>query len=51
MALGAGKRLFGEGAVPAAVKLTESRTTSAGTIIGVYTFDGKPSVGTFALED
>ena len=31
--LGTGKRLFGEGAVPAAVRLTESRTTSAGTVM------------------
>jgi dihydrofolate reductase len=49
--LGAGKRLFGEGAVPASVRLTESRTTSAGTIIGVYAFEGRPSYGTFTLED
>ena len=49
--LGAGKRLFGEGAVPAGVRLTESRTTSAGTIIGVYAFEGRPAYGSFALED
>ena len=41
--LGSGKRLFGEGAVPAAVRLTESRTTSAGTVIAVYAFGGRPS--------
>jgi len=49
--LGAGKRLFGEGAVPAAVRLAESRTTSAGTVIGVYAFQGRPSYGSFALAD
>ncbi len=49
--LGSGKRLFGEGAVPAAVRLTESRTTSTGTLIAVYAFEGRPSYGTFALED
>ena len=49
--LGTGKRLFGEGAVPAAVRLTESRTTSAGTVIAVYTFAGRPSYGSFALDD
>lgn len=49
--LGTGKRLFGEGAVPAAVRLTESRTTSAGTVIAVYAFAGRPSYGTFMLED
>jgi dihydrofolate reductase len=49
--LGTGKRLFGEGAVPAAMRLTESRTTSAGTVIAVYAFAGRPSYGSFALED
>jgi dihydrofolate reductase len=48
--LGTGKRLFGEGAVPAAMRLTESRTTSAGTVIAVYAFEGRPSYGTFALD-
>jgi dihydrofolate reductase len=49
--LGTGKRLFGDGAVPAAMRLIESRTTSAGTVIAVYTFEGSPSYGSFALED
>ena len=49
--LGTGKRLFGEGAVPAAVRLTESHTTSAGTVIAVYAFEGRPAYGTFALDD
>jgi dihydrofolate reductase len=49
--LGTGKRLFAGGAVPAAMRLTESRTTSAGTIIAVYAFEGRPSYGTFAIED
>src|SRR5512142_1238991 len=43
--LGTGKRLFDEGAVPAAVRLTESRTTSAGIVIAVYAFQGRPSYG------
>ena len=49
--LGTGKRLFGDGAVPAAMRLIESRTTSAGTVIAVYTFEGNLSYGSFALED
>jgi dihydrofolate reductase len=49
--LGTGKRLFGGGAAPAAMRLTDSRTTSAGTVIAVYAFAGRPSYGTFALED
>ncbi len=49
--VGSGKRLFGEGAVPAAVRLTEARTTSAGTTIAVYAFEGRPAYGTFALDE
>ena len=49
--LGTGKRLFGDGAAPAAVRLTESRTTSAGTVIAVYEFQGRPSYGSFLIED
>lgn len=51
LVLGTGKRLFGEGAVPAAARLLESRTTSAGIVIAVYAFEGRPSYGSFALED
>ena len=49
--IGTGKRLFGEGAMPAAARLTESRTTSAGTILAVYALEGRPSYGTFALDE
>jgi dihydrofolate reductase len=49
--LGEGTRLFGGGAVPAAMRLIESRTTSAGTLIAVYAFEGQPSHGSFALDD
>src|ERR671916_421168 len=48
--LGKGKRLFGDGAVPAALRLTESRTTSAGTLIAVYELAGRPQYGSFALD-
>lgn len=49
--LGQGKRLFADGAVPAALRLTQTRITSAGVVIGVYAFAGRPSYGSFALED
>jgi dihydrofolate reductase len=49
--LGTGKRLFADGTVPAGVRLTGSRTTSAGTVIAVYAFEGRPSYGSFALDD
>lgn len=48
--LGSGKRLFGEGTVPAGVKLTDTRTTSAGTVISVYAVEGRPGYGTYALD-
>ena len=48
--LGTGKRLFADGAVPTAARLTESRTTSAGTLIAVYALEGQPSYGSFMLE-
>ena len=34
--LGAGKRLFGEGAVPADLKLTKSQSTANGVVLGIY---------------
>ena len=45
------KRYLDDGAVPAALQLTESRTTSAGIVIGVYAVGGPPSYGSFALDD
>jgi len=48
--LGSGKRLFGSGAVPAAMKLLQTRSTSKGTIIASYARAGKPTVGSFMLD-
>lgn len=48
---GTGKRLFTEGAIPAAWTLTESRATAAGTQYCVYVRAGKPAYGSFTLED
>lgn len=49
--LGDGKRLFGDGTAPATMRLGESRTTPAGTVIAVYGFAGRPDYGSYALED
>jgi dihydrofolate reductase len=49
--LGTGKRLFADGTVPAGVKLTESQSTSSGTQIAVYAFEGEPTYGSYALEN
>jgi dihydrofolate reductase len=45
--LGTGKKLFGGGAVPKALKLIESKTTSTGVAIHVYRKAGKPTYGSF----
>lgn len=48
--LGTGKRLFGSGAVPRALKLVRSAITSKGVVLGVYRPAGKLVTGSFALE-
>lgn len=45
--LGSGKRLFGNGTVPTGLELTESRTTSTGSVIQAYRRAGKPKFGSF----
>lgn len=44
--LGAGKRLFGDGTIPAAFTLTESSVTPSGVIIANYKRAGKVRTGT-----
>lgn len=36
LVLGRGKRLFGEGTIPAALKLVESRSSTTGVIMAKY---------------
>lgn len=48
--LGTGKRLFGEGAVPQALRLVDSRTADNGVVIGTYVPTGEVKIGSFALE-
>jgi dihydrofolate reductase len=48
--LGKGKRLFGKGAVPAALTLVSTRTTGAGVIMSTYRRAGSLKTGSFALE-
>jgi dihydrofolate reductase len=49
--LGRGKRLFGAGTVPGALRLVSSRTTSTGVPISTYQRAGRPTFGSFALEE
>ncbi|MDD5368838.1 MAG: dihydrofolate reductase family protein [Anaerolineaceae bacterium] len=46
--LGSGKRLFGDGAIPASFKLLDSKTSSTGVIIATYGQSGELKAGTFA---
>jgi len=46
--LGKGKRLFGQGTIPAAFKLIESKTSPSGVIIASYRRDGEVKLGSFA---
>jgi dihydrofolate reductase len=50
VALGAGKRLFGPGTVPAAFAPNGTRTTSTGVVITSYRRAGKPTYGAVGLE-
>jgi dihydrofolate reductase len=49
--VGPGKRLFAEGAVPAAFELTDSNTSTSGVLMVTYRRAGKPETGSMAFED
>jgi dihydrofolate reductase len=48
---GSGKRLFGDGAVPAGLELTGSSTSGSGVIIATYETAGEIKKGSFAFEE
>jgi dihydrofolate reductase len=48
--LGSGKRLFGEGTIPAAFKVTDSKTATTGVLLVNYEQAGDVQYGSFALE-
>lgn len=50
LVLGGGKRLFGDGATPAAFKLTKSVVSPSGVIVAHYQRAGDITTGSFALE-
>lgn len=51
LVLGSGKRLFGEGTLPAAFRLTRSHSTPSGVLIASYERAGAVKTGSFALEN
>ena len=48
--IGSGKRLFSDGAVPAGLKLVDSKVSTTGVVMGTYEPVGDIPIGTFALE-
>ena len=48
--LGAGKRLFAEGTIPAGFKLLEGEISPSGVIIASYEREGEVKTGSFGLE-
>ena len=51
VAVGPGKRLFGEGTIPAAFELSEGTISPSGVVIGTYRRAGEVETGSFALEE
>jgi dihydrofolate reductase len=49
--LGSGKKLFRDGARPAALRLVSTLVTGPGVIIACYVPDGAPRYGSYALPD
>jgi dihydrofolate reductase len=49
--VGPGKRLFGDGTVPAALRLVDSRTSTTGVVIATYEPAGAINYGSYAFED
>jgi dihydrofolate reductase len=48
--LGTGKRLFGDGTVPAGLELVDSKTAPTGVVFLTYAPAGEPRYGSFALD-
>jgi dihydrofolate reductase len=48
--LGSGKRLFGDGTMPTALRLVESKTFGNGAVLLSYQPTGKPGYGSTALS-
>jgi dihydrofolate reductase len=51
LVLGSGKRFFGEGAIPAGLRLVDSATTKSGVTVNVYTRAGEIESGSFEFDE
>ena len=50
LVIGSGKRLFADGAVPAGLRLVDSKVSSTGVVMATYEPAGEIVTGSFALE-
>lgn len=50
LVIGSGKRLFGDGTMPAGLKLVDSTVSTTGVFMGTYVQAGEIEPGTFARE-
>ena len=50
LVIGSGKRLFGEGTIPAGLELVDSQTSTTGVVMGTYRSAGEIVTGSFALD-
>jgi dihydrofolate reductase len=51
LTLGTGKRLFGDGTIPGALRLTSSKASKTGVTINFYERAGEIDVGSFEFEE
>lgn len=49
--LGRGKRMFAEGALPAALRLVDSKASSTGVVMSSYRREGEIKTGSFAFDE
>jgi hypothetical protein len=49
--IGSGKRLFGDGTIPAGLKLVDSRVSTTGVTINTYERAGDIDYGSFAFDE
>jgi dihydrofolate reductase len=50
LVIGSGKRLFGDGTIPAGLKLVDSTVSTTGVVIGTYEPAGEIVTGSFATD-
>jgi dihydrofolate reductase len=48
--IGAGKRLFGQGTIPGALELVDSKTSGTGVVVSTYARTGKVAYGVMGPE-